>query len=331
MTSAVSTIFNDTFTYQMECLAMKLLFLAFFVPLVVAENFFSKGWDPKLWEDYLQAMQNGGHPPAEQKNARKRNLQTEQSQPIFADSFGGEPGFYHGVASGDPLEDRVILWTKYTPVSANETVFLELRMAEVTANIPLDDHLDPDKNDYLWTKTIRVEAETDFIAKIDVTGLDSNKHYVFAFTDFNVASDVGQTRTAPSVNDDEKELKYCFFSCSNFASGYFHPYDVCSTMEDLDFWIHVGDYIYESGYGENEFGSGLAEREQVALVSSILPDIPLLFLHRISLTCGGFSLNGLSWTSKTTGIATPLITDSTRACEIFVVGHRSLLSGTTMK
>ncbi|CAJ1966872.1 unnamed protein product [Cylindrotheca closterium] len=247
---------------------MKLVVLAFLIPLVIAENFSSEGWNPKLWEDFLEAMLNGGHSP-KPKNARKRNLQTEVSEPILADSFGGEPGFYHGVASGDPLEDRVILWTKYTPISANETVFLELRMAEVTTTIPLEDHLDPDKNDYLWTKTIRAEPGTDYIAKIDVTGLDSNKHYVYAFTDFNIASDVGQTRTAPSADDDEQEMNYCFFSCSNFASGYFHPYDICSTMEDLDFWIHVGDYIYESGYGNGGFGGGfgggLAEREEVAL------------------------------------------------------------------
>lgn len=56
------------------------------------------------------------------------------SQPKLAHPFGGKPGFYHGVASGDPLPNSVIIWTRYTPTSATATVEIEYRMAEVTAD-----------------------------------------------------------------------------------------------------------------------------------------------------------------------------------------------------
>jgi alkaline phosphatase D len=61
--------------------------------------------------------------------------------------------------------------------------------------------------------------------------------------DGSTVSHVGQTKTAPGPNDETDSLVYAFFSCSHFRNGYFHPYDVASTISDLDFWIHVGDYV----------------------------------------------------------------------------------------
>lgn len=168
----------------------------------------------------------------------------EISTPILADSFGGIPGFYHGVASGDPTPDRVIVWTRYTPVTLDEE-FLTLRIAEVDPELDFEDHLDPEKNPNMRAVSVGVNEDSDFIAKVDVTGLKSNTHYVFAFHTKSEISEIGQTRTTPAPDEDVEELTYAFFSCSHFANGYFHAYDVASTIKDLDFWIHVGDYIYE--------------------------------------------------------------------------------------
>ena len=175
----------------------------------------------------------------------------EVSYPVLADAFEGVPGFYHGVASGDPLPDGVIVWTRYTPTSMDESVMLELRMAEVDPVLEFEAHLDPSQNDAIKVARVLVDVSSDFVAKIDVRGLTSNTHYVFAFvalddsTEVASTSVVGQTRTAPALDDDVEELNYAFFSCAHFSNGYFHAYDVASTMKDLDFWIHVGDYIYE--------------------------------------------------------------------------------------
>ena len=179
------------------------------------------------------------------------NSHMEFSQPILADAFNNVEGFYHGVASGDPLPDSVIVWTRYTPLSDEKSVALELRIAEVESTLAFDDHLDPSMNPNLKQTKLVVDASSDFVAKIDVVGLKSNSNYVFAFvaldsdTNFVASSQVGQTRTAPAVDDDVDELNYAFFSCAHFSNGYFHSYDIASTIKDLDFWIHVGDYIYE--------------------------------------------------------------------------------------
>ena len=175
----------------------------------------------------------------------------EISRPILADAFEGKPGFYHGVASGDPLPDKVIVWTRYTPEREDDSIPLELRIAEVDPSLDFDAHLDPDRNHDLKMTKVLVDASSDFVAKLDVTGLKSNTHYVYAFVAIDddgstvVSSQVGQTRTAPAFDDDVEELTYAFFSCSHFSNGYFHPYDVASTIKDLDLWVHVGDYIYE--------------------------------------------------------------------------------------
>ena len=172
----------------------------------------------------------------------------EVSRPVLADAFEGKPGFYHGVASGDPLPDSVIVWTRYTPLNEDDSITLEFRMAEVNPDLEVDAHLDPSLNPDLKSTLVLVEASSDFIAKLDVKGLKSNTHYVYAFisTDDNEEkSQVGQTRTAPALDEDVEELIYAFFSCAHFSNGFFHAYDVASTIKDLDFWIHVGDYIYE--------------------------------------------------------------------------------------
>ena len=54
------------------------------------------------------------------------------SEPKLADAFGNQAGFYHGVASGDPLADAVIIWTRYTPMNRDDEISIEYRVAEVT-------------------------------------------------------------------------------------------------------------------------------------------------------------------------------------------------------
>jgi alkaline phosphatase D len=181
----------------------------------------------------------------------RRTLQDgsmEVSKPVLADAFGGDAGFFHSVASGDPLPDAIILWTRYTPVNADDEITLEFRIAAVDATLePFDAHLDPVNNPNLKRGSVKVTGASDFVAKIDVTGLSSNTQYVYVFTDGTVVSDVGLTKTAPTAADGVSKLTYAFFSCAHFTNGFFHAYDVASTIKDLDLWIHVGDYFYEYG------------------------------------------------------------------------------------
>jgi len=171
----------------------------------------------------------------------------EDDRVILADHFGGTPGFYHSVASGDPTHDSIVLWTRYTPTSVEEEVTVEVRMALLKdESEPTDALLDPSQNADLFVQTITTTQDHDFIVKVDVTGLPANSHFAYVFATESEVSDVGLTRTAPGPGDDE-DLVYAFFSCSHFTNGYFHPYDVASIIQDLDVWIHVGDYYYEYG------------------------------------------------------------------------------------
>ena len=117
----------------------------------------------------------------------------------------------------------------------------ELRPSELN----LMDHLDPNNNPQLHRGLVQVDASTDWVAKIDMTNLKSGTRYVFAFHDGTRSSPVGKTRTAPGRQDAVAELRYAVFTCSQMERGYFHAYDIASTIEDLDLWIHTGDYFYD--------------------------------------------------------------------------------------
>lgn len=207
-------------------------------------------------EEFLAALQEYSD------EASSSNPSTARSEPLLADSFGGTPGFYHSVASGDPLYDSVIVWTRYTPVNDSDEVTIELRMAmEQDDTVPPESLLDPDANVNLKRATIVVTAEHDWIAKVDVTNLPSGKDFVFCFVQGDTVSDVGQTKTAPPPDANVDALTYAVFSCAHFANGYFHAYDVASTIKDLDFWVHVGDYMYEYGL-YSPYASDSEERKE---------------------------------------------------------------------
>jgi PhoD-like phosphatase, N-terminal domain len=197
-------------------------------------------------DEFEQSRAMGGYPIDEalknQIDEHRRRTQAA-SQPLLASSFGGIPGFYHGVASGDPLPDAVIVWTRYTPLAANSEVTLELRMTPIVPNLAVASHLDPDLNPQLRRAKVVVTGANDWVAKIDVKGLPSGTNFIFAFADeTGKISDVGQTKTAPPPNASVSQLIYAVFTCANFGNGYFHAYDIASTVKDLDFWVHVGDY-----------------------------------------------------------------------------------------
>lgn len=141
--------------------------------------------------------------------------------------------------------------TRYTPVNVDDEIPLEFRMAPVPDGADVDEAalLDPSQNAAnLIRGTVLVGPDQDWVAKLDMTGLQSGTTYVYCFTDgAQTSSDVGVTRTAPAENAVVENFKYAVFSCARF-DGYFHAYDIASTIDDLDLWIHVGDIIYEIRY-----------------------------------------------------------------------------------
>ncbi len=145
--------------------------------------------------------------------------------------------FAHGIASGDPLPDAVILWTRVTgdggPVSVTWEVY------------------DDDKG----TKVVlggvaEANADRDFCVKVDVKGLQPNRIYYYRFKALGESSEIGRTKTAPA--GPTAHLRFAMVSCASYAHGYFHGYRALSEMPDLEAVLHLGDYIYE--YGDSEYG-----------------------------------------------------------------------------
>ncbi|XYI00747.1 alkaline phosphatase D family protein [Sorangium sp. So ce1128] len=148
--------------------------------------------------------------------------------------------FQHGVASGDPLPDAVILWTRVTPVGGGGAG------VEVTWQIALDVGF----TDIVGSGSLTTSAERDYTVKVDADGLEAGTTYYYRFIALDGSSPVGRTRTAPSGGVDR--LRFAVASCSSYAHGFFHGYRRIAARLDLDAVIHLGDYLYE--YGSGEFG-----------------------------------------------------------------------------
>lgn len=143
--------------------------------------------------------------------------------------------FYHGVASGDPLTDRVIIWTRVTPTVEADVV--------VTWQIAAD----PQMTNMVQTGTFTTNADRDYTVKVDVAGLSAGTTYYYNFSALNATSITGRTRTAPQGQNGH--LRFGVVSCSNYQHGYFNAYGRLADRADLDAVIHLGDYIYEYAAG----------------------------------------------------------------------------------
>ncbi len=155
--------------------------------------------------------------------------------------------FYHGVASGDPLADRVIIWTRVTPGEMdNEPIEVQWRVAT-----------DVQLENVVQSGAFTTGPERDYTVKVDVTGLASNTTYYYGFSAMDRNSLTGRTKTTPT-GDQAEHLKFGVVSCSNFQAGYFNAYQRLAERNDLDAIIHLGDYIYEQGSGQ--YGQLAGER-----------------------------------------------------------------------
>lgn len=141
--------------------------------------------------------------------------------------------FYHGVASGDPLSDKVIIWTRVTPEDSVASV-------DVSWEVAANDDFDP----ILKQGEVTTSPDRDYTVKVDVGGLEPNKHYYYRFSALDATSMTGRTKTL-AVGDVDT-LRFAVVSCSNWQHGYFNAYGRIAE-KDVDVVLHLGDYIYEYG------------------------------------------------------------------------------------
>lgn len=152
--------------------------------------------------------------------------------------------FAHGVASGDPLADRVMLWTRVTPP------------ADFSAEIPVQWEVASDAAfaSIVARGEVRTSAARDYTVKVDATGLKPATAYHYRFKAFEATSPTGRTRTLPTGS--VAQVKLAVFSCANYPAGYFNVYADAARRGDLDATVHLGDYLYE--YGQGGYASGNA-------------------------------------------------------------------------
>jgi alkaline phosphatase D len=145
-------------------------------------------------------------------------------------------GFTHGVASGEPRQRSVMLWTRYVPASGTR------------ARLHWQVSPTADFRRIAAEGDVAAEAEHDGCVKPVVTGLKPGRWYYYRFRDGRGASSVvGRTRTLPEGRTDRFSLG--IFSCANLPFGWFNAYAHAAGRRDLDLIVHLGDYFYEYARG----------------------------------------------------------------------------------
>eukprot|EP00434_Breviolum_minutum_P014451 symbB.v1.2.012742.t1/scaffold878.1/size155624/13 len=149
--------------------------------------------------------------------------------------------FLHGVASGDPLPDAIILWTRLTPIEQTSEVPVQWQIWE--------------GNKLLLSGQEKAKETQDFTVKVDVQSqlFQPSVLYRYRFDAGDAKSPLGQFRLPPAPSQPQHRLDYAIFSCANRGFGNFRAYSEAldRSPEGLDFWLHLGDYIYE--YGQQKY------------------------------------------------------------------------------
>lgn len=184
--------------------------------------------------------------------------------------------FTHGVASGDPYPNSVILWTRCSPtfddVKDNSTTSGTVPLYNPvpiyndtdegkppsTAPVCLNWKIASDSklSNVVDSGTVYTSSDVDYTVKVEATKLKPYTQYWYQFNvcNSNVSSLVGRTKTTPSPDDHVNGVNLAVYSCSNFPFGYFNAYGNPVRKDSVDYVLHLGDYIYE--YANGEYGWG---------------------------------------------------------------------------
>ena len=153
--------------------------------------------------------------------------------------------FSHGVASGDPSADAVILWTRITPDNPVAGAL------DVAWEVAKDENFTALEASGIF----QTNAARDWTVKIDATNLNSGVDYYYRFKVGDTVSPLGQTKTLPSGSVDA--ARFAVVSCANWEHGFFNAYDHIARQDHFDAFIHLGDYYYEYGAGIYSSGSDI--------------------------------------------------------------------------
>lgn len=165
--------------------------------------------------------------------------------------FAGGLNFTHNVASGDPYDYSVLLWTRAVPT---ETYSVDVPQC-VEYKVYTGENA---TGEVVSSGYALSNADLDFTYKVEADGLQASTWYWYQFSNCakpEQKSPIGRTRTAPGYNATNIETqRFSIYSCSNYPNGFFSSYSGPVVHRDSDYVVHVGDYIYESGSGGQAIG-----------------------------------------------------------------------------
>lgn len=166
-----------------------------------------------------------------------------KTTPFVAVSEGAKGVFSHGVASGDPQSDSIVIWTRVTVDAAGPVTVVWETAA------------DRDFTDMRGKGETTTSAARDWTVKHVLRGLQPGETLYYRFRVGDAYSPVGRTRTLPVGAVDE--ARFAVISCSNYPFGFFNVYDLIARREDLTAVLHLGDYIYE--YSTEDYGGAVGK------------------------------------------------------------------------
>ncbi|KAI9817509.1 MAG: hypothetical protein M1827_001119 [Pycnora praestabilis] len=207
------------------------------------------------------------HHPGLGISIHKVNKRNNPSSPFSPSSLN----FTHGVASGDPYSDSVIIWTRIAPMQDDDT-----SNVTVQGTVPLYSHdtasyvsistapvcvtfkvaTDAALSNVVDSGTAYTSSDIDYTVKVEADNLAPFTTYYYQFTvcDSSNSSPVGRTKTVPAPTDAVTSVGLAVYSCSNYPFGFFNAFGNPARKDSVDYVIHLGDYIYE--YKEGDYGYG---------------------------------------------------------------------------
>ncbi|WP_296226975.1 alkaline phosphatase D family protein [Ralstonia sp. UBA689] len=170
----------------------------------------------------------------------------------------GNISFLHGVASGDPKPDSVMLWTRVEGGDGSQPVAVRLQVSTQA-----------DFSTLVVDNTLSALPDWDYTLRNKVTGLAAATTYYYRFIVGDKTSPVGRTRTAPAPGTPLSQLKFAFITCQDWSVNHWAGIEELAA-QDLDFIVHLGDYIYETVGAAFQTGNVEAAHPQLKLPDGTL-------------------------------------------------------------
>jgi alkaline phosphatase D len=153
--------------------------------------------------------------------------------------------FTLGIASGDVTANSSVLWTRLAP----EPLQADGGMAPVSVPVQWEIAEDAQMSQIVqWGDVLSTPALAHSV-HVDVQRLEPGREYWYRFSTGSQRSPIGKTRTLPDGNSQLDSLRFVTASCQNYTHGYFTAYEHM-VRDSPDFVIHLGDYIYDTSFGE---------------------------------------------------------------------------------